>query len=111
MKEDGKDISGTFIISKDGSKDYKVPSGFDMSTFRSLYEEQYKGEADADYFIVIDNEIAVYSVYETAEKKIGIYPFGLTIKMDGDKVSYEELDADSKYTMDQLYDKCLKVLG
>jgi len=111
MKEAGKDISGTFIISSDASQDYNVPASFDMADFRSRYAEEYKGAADASYFIVIDDEIAAYAVYETSDKKTGIYPFGLIIKKQGDRLSYDELDKETTYTKDDLYDMCKSVIG
>lgn len=112
MAAKGKDISGTFIISKDSSKDYKVPDTFDINTFRSMFAEKYSGDDDADYFMVIDDSIAVYGVYQTADKQTGIYPFGLMIKDDGsDKLTYSELDADQTYDIDQLYDMAKEILG
>lgn len=111
MKETGKDISGRFIISSDGSQDYNVPSSFDMATFRSMFAEQYKGAADASYFLVIDDELAVYAVYETSDNKTGIYPFGLVIKDVNGKIDYDELDPDTEYNKDKLYDMCKSVIG
>lgn len=111
MAANGKDISGTFIIAKDSSKDYNVPDTFDMTAFRSMFAEQYTGDADADYFIVINDDIAVYASYQTSDGKTGIYPFGLIIKNDGsEKLTYEELNADETYDLNTLYGMAKNVI-
>lgn len=111
MKKSGKDISGTFIISSDAGKNYLVPDSFDMNAFNTAFAANYKGASDADYFFVITDEIAKYGVYRTTDGMMGIYPFGLIIKDDGtDKMSYEELDHDKTYTLEELYDMSKSVI-
>jgi hypothetical protein len=57
------------------------------------------------------DEIAKYGVYRTTDGMMGIYPFGLIIKDDGtDKMSYEELDHDKTYTLEELYDMSKSVI-
>lgn len=112
MAAEGKDISGTFIIGKDPSKDYNVPDSFDMDTFRYRYAEKYSGDPDADYFIVINDSYAIYAAYEISGQRTGIYPFGLMIKDDGSpKLTYSELDTEKTYDLAALYDMARSVIG
>lgn len=112
MSEKGLDITGRFIISSDGSMDYKIPDTFDTEVFRSVFSGKYTGAAEAKYFIVVDDLYAPYAVYEVSGQKTGIYPFGLIIKNDGsEKLTYEELDPDKTYDIAALFDMSKKIIG
>ena len=112
MKAAGVDTSGTFMISSDDSKNYLIPDGFDVSDFKKRFSQNYAGEIDGEYFIVINKDSAVYGVFNDSEGKQGIYPLSLTINKDDKtgELAYDELEEGKTYTIDELYDICKSVI-
>ena len=111
MKDEGTDISGTYMIASDDSRNYLIPDGFDMNKFREYFSQSYTGDANGQYFFVIADDSVKSGVYADAEGKLGLYPVGLIIMDDGEgNITYDEPDTAIDYTFDDLYNMSKDVI-
>lgn len=101
----GVDLSGTYIISSDASKNYNVK--IDINKFKSEMGNFFPEMDNFEYFLFVCNGVCTGVVcYEKdSSKYIGIYPVNHINKIENGKITSGEisLDDNKKYTYDELY--------
>ena len=105
MDASGEDVSGVFIISSDGSKNYKVPAGFAADKLIKFAENYFNKIGDYDYFAVCAEGSCEYLVCQKhGDKNVGTYPANSAYSNEG------VYTPDREKTYTELYDECVRVL-
>lgn len=108
---DAADVSGTYIICSDSSKNVNVPSDIDMDKLDEYLKNYFDKKDDFDYFVVIEDGCTVFSALNSKNKegKVGTFPANsIPVKKD-DHISSDSSD-DKEYSLDELYDMAVELV-
>lgn len=107
-EEDVLPATEKVLVCSDESKNINVPADFDVAKFKKKLNNYFGDEEKLDWFVVINEGCAVYSVAVQKEKsQIGTYPGNSVLKSDMDTESNDSIGSKS---FDEVYDMCAEVL-
>lgn len=104
--DDGADLTGTFIVSSDDTKNVNVPDTVDIGRLKSLVEDYTGDVSDYNYFVIIHNGKCIYTAVfkKDGTGDVGTYPVSaVPIALDDfgpDAGSSKGID----YTFEELYE-------
>lgn len=109
--KDDANVSGTYIICSDSSKNVNVPDDLDINKLDEYAENYFDKKDDFDYFIFIEDGYASFAA--AAEKgessKVGTYPANSIPVKEDDHISSDSSD-DKEYSLDELYDMAVELV-
>ena len=107
-EEDALHAADKMIVCSDESKNVNVSDDFDVAVFKKKLKSYFGDEEELDWFVVIKDGCAVYSVsVEKGKSQIGTYPVNSVLKSDMDTESDENIGSKS---FDEVYDMCADIL-
>lgn len=108
---DAADVSGTYIICSDSSKNVNVPDDLDIDKLDEYAENYFDKKDDFDYFVVIEDGCTVFSALNSKNKegKVGTFPANSIPVKEDDHISSDSSD-DKEYSLDELYDMAVELV-
>ena len=105
LDEMDANLSGTFILCSDESKNYNVPDDFSIDEINEIVGYYYTFEEDCNYFVIISNGVCHYCAVSAFKDTVVTYPVSAIPKScnQGTLETEEVLDI-SDYTFDELYE-------
>ena len=112
---DGTSVFGTYIISSDPSKNINVPSGINTDDFCDMVTaNSYLYEEDKyDYFVLVKDGECLYSaIHKNVDGYgVGVFPLlSIPEAINGKTLETKSVDRLDGYTIDDLYDICVKLV-
>ena len=105
LDEMGANLSGTFILCSDESKNYNVPDDFSIDEINEIVGYYYTFEEDCKYFVIISNGVCYYCAVSAFEDTVGTYPvYTIPKSCNQGALETEEVPDISDYTFDELYE-------
>lgn len=96
------------LVCSNESKNINVPADFDTSVFKKKLNNYFGDEEKLDWFVVINEGCAIYSVaVEKGKSQIGTYPVNSVLKSDMETEGDENIGSKS---FDEVYDMCAEAV-
>ena len=111
LDEMGANLSGTFILCSDESKNYNVPDDFSIDEINEIVGYYYTFEEDCKYFVIISNGVCHYCAVSAFEDTVGTYPVSAIPKScNQGTLETEEVPDISDYTFDEIYETAKNIV-
>ncbi len=105
-------VSGSYIISSDDSKNVHVPASVDVAAVRKSVGDRCKELQNYDYFALMQDGVCVYAALSPKDKAgyLGTYPISCMPKSLHDHdLQTENIPALEQYSLEDLYQAAKKL--
>lgn len=111
LDEMGVNLSGTFILCSDESKNHNVPDDFSIDEINEIVGYYYTFEEDCKYFVIIINGVCQYCAVWAFEDTVGVYPTSvLPVSFENGLLETEDVTDISDYTFDEIYETAKNIV-